>query len=84
MDIPYKFWKKFVEGDILSRRKQLKIIVNRFMALDKIDDKKLKQQTLEIGLLSYFEDLIEYMEIGEETDDGLGEDTVFTKEYIKK
>ena len=62
MEIPQKFWKKFVEGDILKRRKQLKVIVDRFMTLYKMEDENIRRHSLEIGLLSYFEDLVEYME----------------------
>jgi len=74
MDTAYKFWKKFVAGDALDRQNQLKLIVDRFMAIEGIENKKIKQHTYTIALLSYFEDLVEYMQNKEEQDDGLGEE----------
>ena len=62
MDLAHKFWKGFVEADLLRRREILEVIVNRFMPIGNIKDKKARREILTVALLSYFEDLVEYME----------------------
>ena len=56
-----KFWKEYIEMDLLDRDKKLKMIVDRFEEIYEIKDKKLRKQTLKIMLLSYFDDLIDTM-----------------------
>jgi len=57
-----KFWKKFVEGDILVRNKQMKVIIDNIIKGDDLEDKKMRRFGLKTLMLGYFEDLITYME----------------------
>ena len=55
-----KFWKEYIEADMLERPDKLENITNRFM--DLVDSKMetdLKKQVVNMLLQSYFDDLIE-------------------------
>jgi hypothetical protein len=60
-DLAYKFWREYSSADIIQREKKLKPIIKRFDELSKMKDKKIRQHCIKIGLMSYFDDLIEYM-----------------------
>ena len=61
-DLSYKFWREYIDADILKRDEKLKNIVNKIDELFKIDDAEMRKHCLLISLKSYFDDLIEYME----------------------
>jgi len=64
-DIPTKFWRKYYNSDIIKRNKMLdKILIVRDMR--NLSDSKLTNEqfkfTIKNTLMSYFDDLIEFME----------------------
>jgi DNA-directed RNA polymerase subunit N (RpoN/RPB10) len=71
-DPMHRFWKTYVESDSLERDKILKKIVKfpiwqETLAMHKLNAKKIdgltvQEYCLKTNLMSYFDDLIEYIE----------------------
>jgi len=59
-DLPYSFWKKYEEADLLERDKILEPIVKNFLPIIKLKEEKMKSHILTTYLRSYFDDLIDY------------------------
>jgi len=59
-EIPYKFWREYESMDLLDRREKIKHIVNNIDELFSMKNDKWRKHALSIGLLSYFDDLLEY------------------------
>ncbi len=59
-DIPFEFWKKYDKADILEREKMLKPILKNILPLFKLKEEKLRKRTLQMLLLGYFDDLLDY------------------------
>ena len=59
-DLPYSFWKKYEEADLLERDKILEPLVKKFLRMSNVKDEKLRQHTITTFLRSYFDDLIDY------------------------
>jgi len=68
MDTANDFWKEYCEND-LTKEKKLKNVVIRIDEFRKIEDETVRKKLLSFALRSYFDDLIEYMEYGDEDDD---------------
>ncbi len=60
-DLPYSFWKKYDEADLLEREKILAPIIKNFNGICEIKEKKLRTHVLRSFLQGYFDDLLEYM-----------------------
>lgn len=60
-DLAHKFWREYCSSDMLEREKKLKPLVNNLNELYKMKDKKIRQHCINMALLSYFDDLIDYM-----------------------
>tara|TARA_Y100000310_G_scaffold344826_1_gene459812 strand:- start:3488 stop:3757 length:270 start_codon:yes stop_codon:yes gene_type:complete len=58
--IPEKFWKEYEESNLLEREEKLKPIIEKISKIIKIKDEKMRHQVLQIALISYFDDLLEY------------------------
>jgi len=68
-DLAFKFWKKYINSDLLKREKLVKPIVKRvydlstiLQYLDNEMKKSLKDETIALFLISYFDDLIEVVQ----------------------
>ena len=61
-DIPLKFWREYESLDMIERKKKIKPIVGTFNKLFSLKDEKLRKHAITIGLMGYFDDLIEYMD----------------------
>ncbi len=62
-DIVEKFWREYIEADILGRDDKIKHIVTSFIvAIDALkDNPKIREHAVTTQLRSYFDDLIDYM-----------------------
>ncbi len=70
LDDAQKFWKKYIKADLFERIKLLQPIIKNFKEVHEmlnLPDEKFSQEykdmQIEHFLLSYFDDLIETMEI---------------------
>lgn len=59
-ELPYSFWKKYEEADLLEREKILKPIIKNLMPLFDLKEEKLRKHVLLNMLQGYFDDLIDY------------------------
>ena len=60
-EIPHKFWREYESLDMLEREKKIKHIVDGIDRLRGMKNEKFRKHALTIGLMGYFDDLIEYM-----------------------
>ena len=70
MDLAYKFWKKYVNADLIERDKMLKKMVKFGLWQElfkmskikkKIDGLTMQEYCLKTNLMSYFDDIIDCM-----------------------
>jgi len=59
-DLPYSFWKKYEEADLLQRDKIIEPLIKKFLRMYDLKDIKLRKYTTTSFLRSYFDDLIDY------------------------
>lgn len=60
-DIPEKFWREYESLDILGREKKIKHIVDGINRLFGVKNEKVRKHALTIGLMGYFDDLVDYI-----------------------
>jgi len=61
-NIVYDFWKRYEDADLLDREKVIEPIIYNFMQAANMP-KKFREDIIKMNLMSYFDDLIEYMSL---------------------
>lgn len=63
---PHKFWREYESLDMLKRGEKIKPIVGMIDKIHNLKNKKIRQDTLEMVLQGYFDDIIDYMAVSRE------------------
>lgn len=58
-EIVFPFWKKYIESDMLDREKMLDIISKNIIESSSFPDEKIREHSIKLQLMSYFDDLID-------------------------
>lgn len=62
-DLPYEFWSKYIDSNILEREEMIdKIMIENIDNGRLIDNYEIRRHCLKLVLMGYFDDLIDVME----------------------